>query len=59
LTAVNGRRAASVSRTHSGEPITLDGNEGVFYAGAARVEIGYPEELLARLDALRQREAKT
>ncbi|MES2226555.1 MAG: hypothetical protein V4540_02145 [Pseudomonadota bacterium] len=43
----------------SGEPITLDGNEGVFYAGAARVEIDYPEELLARLDALRQREAKT
>ncbi len=41
---------------HEGELITLDGNEGVFYAGAARVEIRYPEELLARLDALRQRE---
>lgn len=44
---------------HEGEPITLDGNEGVFYAGAARVEIDYPEELLARLDALRQREPGT
>ncbi|MGZ8254879.1 MAG: PEP/pyruvate-binding domain-containing protein [Burkholderiaceae bacterium] len=42
-----------------GERITLDGNEGVFYAGEARVEISYPEELLARLDALRQREQKT
>ena len=41
---------------HEGELITLDGNEGIFYAGAARVEINYPEELLARLDALRQRE---
>ncbi len=40
---------------HEGELITLDGNEGVFYAGAAQVEIEYPEELLARLDALRQR----
>lgn len=40
---------------HEGEPITLDGNEGAFYAGAAQVEISYPEELLARLDALRQR----
>ena len=41
---------------HEGELITLDGNEGVVYAGAARVEIDYPEELLARLDLLRQRE---
>lgn len=44
---------------HEGELITLDGNDGVFYAGAARVEINYPEELLARLDALRQREQGT
>jgi len=38
-----------------GDLLTLDGNEGVFYAGAAEVEIEYPEELLARLDALRNR----
>jgi pyruvate,orthophosphate dikinase len=38
-----------------GELITLDGNEGVFYAGAVRVEIDYPEELLARLETLRHR----
>ncbi len=43
---------------HEGEQITLDGNEGAFYAGAAQVEIEYPEELLARLDALRQRKAR-
>jgi pyruvate,orthophosphate dikinase len=40
---------------HEGDPITLDGNEGVFYAGNARVETRYPEDLIARLDALRQR----
>jgi hypothetical protein len=28
---------------------------GVFYAGAARVEVRNPEELLARLGALKQR----
>jgi len=43
---------------HEGELITLDGNEGVVYAGAARVEIDYPEELLARLELLRQRERR-
>jgi pyruvate, orthophosphate dikinase len=37
-----------------GDLLTLDGNEGVCYAGAAQVRIEYPEELLARLDALRQ-----
>jgi len=40
---------------NEGDLITLDGNEGVFYAGTVRVEIDYPEELLARLEALRQR----
>ena len=34
--------------------LTLDGNEGAFYAGAAQIEIGYPEELLERMDLLRQ-----
>jgi pyruvate, orthophosphate dikinase len=37
-----------------GEVLTLDGNEGVFYAGAAHARIEYPEELLARLEALRK-----
>lgn len=37
-----------------GEMLTLDGNEGAFYAGAAQIEIGYPEELLERMDLLRQ-----
>jgi pyruvate,orthophosphate dikinase len=40
---------------HEGELITLDGNAGVFYAGAAQVEVKYPEDLLARLGALRRR----
>jgi len=44
---------------HEGELITLDGNEGFVYAGAAQVDVKYPEELLKRLDALRQRVAKT
>lgn len=35
-----------------GELLTLDGNEGICYAGAAEVRIDYPEELIARLDAL-------
>ena len=43
---------------HEGDVITLDGNDGHFYAGAAQVEQQYPEELLARLDALRQRAPK-
>jgi len=42
-----------------GELLTLDGNEGVFYAGRAQVEIEYPEQLLARLEALRQRARET
>jgi pyruvate,orthophosphate dikinase len=40
---------------NEGDVITLDGNEGVFYAGAVQVGIDYPEELLARLETLRQR----
>ncbi|MDC8784680.1 PEP/pyruvate-binding domain-containing protein [Roseateles koreensis] len=39
---------------HEGDLLTLDGNEGVFYAGEAQVELEYPQDLLARLDALRQ-----
>ncbi|MGZ5268423.1 MAG: PEP/pyruvate-binding domain-containing protein [Caldimonas sp.] len=38
-----------------GELISLDGNEGTFYAGAAQVETDYPEALLERLNSLRQR----
>jgi pyruvate, orthophosphate dikinase len=40
---------------HEGDVITLDGNDGLVYAGAAQVEQQYPEELLRRLEALRQR----
>lgn len=36
-----------------GEVITLDGNDGAVYVGAAQVAVDYPEELLARLGALR------
>jgi pyruvate, orthophosphate dikinase len=38
---------------HEGELLTLDGNDGVFYAGAAQVQLDAPEDLLAQLDALR------
>jgi pyruvate,orthophosphate dikinase len=37
---------------HEGDVVTLDGNEGVIYAGAARTEIEYPEALLVRLASL-------
>ena len=36
-----------------GDLITLDGNEGVLYAGATRVEERLPQELLDRLERLR------
>jgi hypothetical protein len=39
---------------HEGDLLTLDGNEGTVHAGAVRVEVDYPEELLARLEALRR-----
>ncbi|MBT9502593.1 MAG: pyruvate, phosphate dikinase [Burkholderiaceae bacterium] len=39
---------------HEGELLTLDGNDGAFYAGAGQVAIDYPEGLLARMMALRQ-----
>jgi pyruvate, orthophosphate dikinase len=39
---------------HEGDLLTLDGNEGALYAGAAQTEIEYPAELLARLATLRQ-----
>lgn len=42
-----------VTTLQEGDLITLDGNEGVFYRGAARVEIEYPEALIARLEVLR------
>jgi pyruvate,orthophosphate dikinase len=38
-----------------GEMITLDGNEGIVYAGTCRVEVSYPEDLLSRLQTLRLR----
>jgi pyruvate,orthophosphate dikinase len=42
-----------------GEMLSVDGNEGVFYAGAAQVEIEYPDALLSRLDALRRSNARS
>jgi len=38
---------------HEGDAISLDGNEGVLYAGMARVEEWLPEGLLERLGRLR------
>lgn len=38
-----------------GELFTLDGNEGLFRAGATQIKTAYPEQLLARLDGLRRR----
>jgi pyruvate,orthophosphate dikinase len=40
---------------HEGDLLTLDGNDGAVYAGAAHTETEYPRELLARLESLRQR----
>ena len=37
---------------HEGDLMTLDGNEGTLFAGAAQTEIKYPMELLARLKSL-------
>ena len=50
-----GARTISIGATtlHEGDLITLDGNEGVVHAGAARVQVDYPQDLLARLAALR------
>lgn len=39
---------------HEGDLLTLDGNEGALYAGVAQTEIEYPEDLLTRLQSLRQ-----
>jgi pyruvate,orthophosphate dikinase len=37
-----------------GDLLTLDGNEGAVYAGAAQTEVEYPEAMLARLELLRE-----
>jgi len=37
---------------HEGDLLTLDGNEGKLYAGSVKLEIDYPLELLARLEAM-------
>jgi pyruvate,orthophosphate dikinase len=48
-------RAITIAGTtlKEGDLLTLDGNEGVLYAGAVQTEIEYPLELLSRLEALR------
>ena len=40
---------------NEGDLITLDGNDGRVYAGAAQVETQHPEDLIERLQALRRR----
>jgi pyruvate,orthophosphate dikinase len=40
---------------HEGDVLTLDGNAGLIYAGAAQTELHYPDDLLGRLAALRRR----
>lgn len=37
-----------------GDLLTLDGNQGAVYAGAAQTEVEYPEAILARLKLLRE-----
>lgn len=39
---------------HEGDMLTLDGNEGTVYAGAAQTESEYPEDLLERMESLRR-----
>jgi pyruvate,orthophosphate dikinase len=46
------------SSLREGEVITLDGNDGTVYEGAAQVKIDYPKELLRRLGALRALKGK-
>jgi pyruvate,orthophosphate dikinase len=48
-------RSVTIAGTtlREGDLLTLDGNEGVLYAGAVQTEIEYPLELLSRLAALR------
>jgi pyruvate,orthophosphate dikinase len=41
-----------------GALLTLDGNAGAIYAGAAQVAVSYPEELLARLARLHEPDCK-
>jgi pyruvate, orthophosphate dikinase len=39
---------------HEGDVITLDGNDGAIYAGAAQTKLVYPDDLLKRLSVLRR-----
>jgi pyruvate,orthophosphate dikinase len=52
-------RTVRIGAAHlrEGEVITIDGNEGVIYAGATQVATDYPEDLLRRLDTLRALES--
>jgi pyruvate, orthophosphate dikinase len=55
LTIDEAARTLSVGATplHEGDVITLDGNDGAVYAGAVKTELQCPEDLLARLVALK------
>jgi pyruvate, orthophosphate dikinase len=43
---------------HEGDLLTLDGNFGALYSGAAQTRIEYPMDLLSRLESLRQAVSK-
>ena len=51
------RRMLTIGATElpEGATITLDGNEGAIFAGAARIAEEVPKDLLDRLDRLRGR----
>jgi pyruvate, orthophosphate dikinase len=46
--------AIGESTLHEGDVITLDGNDGAIYAGAAQTKLVYPDDLLKRLGVLRR-----
>ncbi len=43
---------------HEGDLLTLDGNFGALYSGAAQTQMEYPMDLLSRLESLRQAVSK-
>ncbi|PXW98695.1 pyruvate phosphate dikinase [Sphaerotilus hippei] len=51
-----GTRTIRIAQTtlHEGDLLTLDGNEGLFYAGPMTLELECPQDLLERLETLRQ-----
>jgi len=52
-----GRIRIGDSTLQVGDLLTLDGNDGAIYAGAALTEVVYPEALLASLEVLRGKDS--